>query len=276
MARIIAPSSGHLSFCVRLQSGTALAARDLVRLKAGTQMTNIVARGVFPMSKFMAGLVFGMLASMASLAAELTPTETRWLKGAWPVVTFAREARLPLDIVVQPQATPGAAPLALAFVDGRCKLVLSMRGNPEAETALDGIAPELRDAALELMAAHELGHCRRYLDGAWYGLPAGFSTDVPDALSPELRVAYADMQAARREEGYGDLVGLAWTRQQHPQHYERLYRWLVEERSRDRVRGSPHDTLAWVNLAKDSAALQDGSIFVAASLLWTRGLVADD
>ena len=276
MARIIAPSSGHLPFCVHLQSGTALAVRDLVRLKAGAQMTNIVARGVFPMSKFMTGLVFGMLASMASLAAELTPTETRWLKGAWPVITFAREAKLPLDIVAQPQATPGAAPLALAFVDGRCKLVLSMRGNPEADTALDGVAPELRDAALELMAAHELGHCRRYLDGAWYGLPAGFSTEVPDALSPELRVAYADMQAARREEGYGDLVGLAWTRQQHPQHYERLYRWLVEERSRDRVRGSPHDTLAWVNLAREGAVLQDGSIFAAASLLWTRGLSADD
>ena len=246
------------------------------RLKADAPMTKIVARGVFPMSKFMAGLLFGMLASMASHAAELTPTETRWLKGAWPVVTYAREAGLPLDIVVQPQATPGAAPLALAYVDGRCKLVLSMRGNPAAETALDGIAPELRDAALELMAAHELGHCRRYLDGAWHGLPAGFSTHVPDALSPELRVAYADMQAARREEGYGDLVGLAWTRQQHPQHYERLYRWLVEERSRDRVPGSPHDTLAWVQLAKEGAALRDGSIFAAAALLWPLGLAADD
>jgi len=151
-----------------------------------------------------------------------------------------------------------------------------MRGNSEAEATLERIEPALLDPALELMAAHELGHCRRYLDGAWYGLPAGFSTEVPDALSPELRVAYADMQAARREEGYGDLVGLAWTRQQHPQHYERLYRWLVEERSRDRVRGSPHDTLAWVHLAREGAALQDGSIFAAASLLWTRGLVADD
>jgi len=40
-------------------------------------------------------------------------------------------ANLPLDIVVQPQPTPGKAPLALAFVDGRCKLVLSMRENPK-------------------------------------------------------------------------------------------------------------------------------------------------
>lgn len=73
-----------------------------------------------------------LLALPACLAAELTPTEMKWLSGAWPVIAFARSEQLPLDIVVQPQASPGAAPLALAFVDGRCKLVLSMRGNVEA------------------------------------------------------------------------------------------------------------------------------------------------
>src|SRR4051812_5799124 len=133
------------------------------------------------MMKIIAAVVLGILAPMASAAADLSPTETRWLKGAWPVIAFAKEAKLPLDIVVQPQPSPGAAPLALAFVDGRCKLVLSMRGNPEAEASLDRIDPDLLDAALELMAAHELGHCRRYLDGAWYSLPAGFSTSVPAA-----------------------------------------------------------------------------------------------
>ena len=80
-----------------------------------------------------------VLTSSACLAAELTDTENRWLKGAWPVIAFAREAKLPLDIVVQPQPTPGAAPLALAFVDGRCKLVLSMRGNPAARSTLEYI-----------------------------------------------------------------------------------------------------------------------------------------
>jgi hypothetical protein len=38
---------------------------------------------------------------------------------------------------------PGAAPLALGFVDGRCKLVLSMRGNAEAQSTLDRIEPDL-------------------------------------------------------------------------------------------------------------------------------------
>jgi len=225
-----------------------------------------------PICAFLAAL----LVLPACLASDLTPTEMRWLHGAWPVIAFARNEHLPLDIVVQPQFDPGAAPLALAFVDGRCKLVLSMRGNAEAQATLERIEPDLVDAALELMAAHELGHCRRYLDGAWYGLPAGFNATAPQELSPDLRTAYVNMKAARREEGYGDLVGLAWAQRQHPAQYARLHAWLVTERSRDLLPGSHHDTLAWVRLARDSGALFGSSIFAAANRLWQAGLAVED
>jgi hypothetical protein len=217
-----------------------------------------------------------VLTSFTCLASDLTSTEMRWLKGVWPVVAHAKDAKLPLDIVVQPQPTPGAAPLALAFVEGRCKLVLSMRGNAQARATLERIEPDLLDATLELMAAHELGHCRRYLDGAWYGLPTGFAASELDELNPDLRAAYMNMKAARREEGYGDLVGLAWTQQRHPQQYARLHGWLTAERSKDLIQGSHHDTLAWVRLAKDGTALVDSSIFAASAALWAAGLVADD
>ena len=226
------------------------------------------------MCKSIAVFVAAVLAASACLASDLTATEMRWLKGVWPVVAFAREAKLPLDIIVQPQAAPGAAPLALAFIDGRCKLVLSMRGNTEAQITLDRIEPELLDAALELMAAHELGHCRRYLDGTWLGLPAGFTATEPAGLGPELREAYATMQALRREEGYADLVGLAWARQHHRQQYERLRDWLIAERSRDLIAGSPHDTLAWIEMARDGDALTGTSIFAGAASLWSTGLAA--
>ena len=225
-----------------------------------------------PISAFVAVL----LAAPACLASDLTPIEMQWLRGAWPAIAFARNEKLPLDIVVQPQASPGAAPLALAFVDGRCKLVLSMRGNAEAQSTLARIEPDLLDATLELMAAHELGHCRRYLDGAWYGLPAGFNATGPDELSPDLRTVFLDMKATRREEGYGDLVGLAWAKQQHPHKYARLHTWLVTERSRDLLPGSHHDTLAWVLLAQDGARLAGTSIFAAAARLWSVGLAAEE
>lgn len=214
-----------------------------------------------------------LLSAPACRAAELTETETRWLQGAWPVVEFARQAGLPLDIVVQPQPTPGAAPLAMAFVGGRCKLVLSMRGNSEALATLERIEPALLGATLELVAAHELGHCRRYLDGVWHGLPSGFvAHPIAPRDSESVDVQHEPVSAARREEGYGDLVGLAWVQQRHPRLYARLWAWLIAERSKDRLPGADHDTLAWVRLATPDAAWGHASIFDWAANRWTAGL----
>lgn len=216
-------------------------------------------------------LLVGFLAGVAASAADLTPTETVWIKGAWPVIAFAKSEGMPMAIVVQPQPMPDAAPLSMAFIDGRCKLVLSMRGNPEAEAALDRIDPAVLGETLELMAAHELGHCRRYLDGVWYTAPAGFvDVAAPANLSGRLLESYEDMRAARREEGYGDLVGLAWTARRHPALYERLSAWLSSVRSDD-ANGTPHDTTAWLILAAwPSALLADDSMFVSAAGLWSR------
>lgn len=221
----------------------------------------------------LATLLSGLL-SPAAHAGDVTLLEMRWLKGIWPVVTHAREQlKLPLDLVVQPQDTPGAAPLALGFVNGRCKLVLSMRGNPEGERQINAIEPELLHPTLELMAAHELGHCRRYLDGAWHGSPAGFvAAQAPEGLTPELQKAWQDMQSTRREEAYGDLVGLAWTRERHPELYGQLHGWLVKERTADLIPGDHHDTLHWLALAKDSSALAGQTLFDAAASVWARGL----
>ena len=126
------------------------------------------------------------------------------------------------------------------------------------------------------MAAHELGHCQRYLAGVWHGLPGGFTAGTPAEIGPEMRAAYLDMKAARREEGYADLVGLAWTWQQHPKLYARLYAWLVAERSIDLLPGSHHDTLAWMRLADDGSALAHPSIFAGSSALWAAGINAGD
>ncbi len=218
--------------------------------------------------------VLSVALSQAVHAVELTPLETRWLQGIAPVVAHARQAlALPLDIVVQPQDAPGMAPLALGYVDGRCKLVLSMRGNPEGQRQLDALEPSLLAAAVELMAAHEVGHCRRYLDGAWYGMPAGFvAAKPPGNLEPDLQRAWLDMRSTRREEGYGDLVGLAWTQAHHPELYARLQAWLVRERSADLLPGSHHDTLAWLALVQDPVALQGPTMFEAAAKVWRQGI----
>ncbi|WP_395401809.1 hypothetical protein ACHMW6_27915 [Pseudoduganella sp. UC29_106] len=46
------------------------------------------------------------IAACTAHAAQLTETETRWLKAGAPVLAYAKELKLPIDIVVQPQAGP--------------------------------------------------------------------------------------------------------------------------------------------------------------------------
>jgi hypothetical protein len=212
--------------------------------------------------------VVAVFGASACHAATLTPVEERWLQGAWPVLLYARDAGLPLDIVVQPQPAPGLPPLALAYIGQRCKLVFSLRGNPEVAASTARIEPDLFEATLQLMAAHEMGHCWRHVRGDWYELPAGQAFSLPTSAD----ASYQDMQAVRREEGYADLVGLAWTRAQAPPLYARLHAWLMTERSLDRVEGSHHDTLPWVRLAANADTLGGDGLFEAAASLWKTGL----
>ncbi|MEO8153629.1 MAG: hypothetical protein ABI605_11210 [Rhizobacter sp.] len=228
-----------------------------------------------------AACTFG-LAAQAWADGGLTDTESRWLNLSWPAVTYAREQGLPLDIVVQPQPTPGNAPMAMAFVDGRCKLVLSMRGNPDAQATLDEIPGPLLTPVVEAMAAHELGHCWRYARGAWHTVPAGFaSTRQAETADPQLGEQLREMQQTRREEAFADLVGLAWTLQHHPKRYAEVHAWLMNFRRELLYPGSHHDTLAWIQLAADAGAFSTAdrtadTPFDQAWPLWQQGLRAGE
>lgn len=209
-----------------------------------------------------------------ALAADLTPLEQRYLRGMAPVTAFARQLGMPLDIVVQPQDADGLPPVALGYVGQRCKLVLSLRGNPEGEATLARIPAGLQEAALQMMAAHELGHCQRYLAGAWFGMPAGFApARAPEGTPETVQAAFENMRAVRREEGYGDLVALAWARQRHAPLYPALHAWLSRERANELQPGSHHDTLVWLALAGPRGeGLADRPVFEAAHALWLVGL----
>jgi hypothetical protein len=199
----------------------------------------------------------------------------RWLKAGWPVIAHAKAQKMPLDVVVQPQSRQGDAPLAMGFVDGRCKLVLAMRGNPEAEATLERIAAPLLEPVVEAMVAHELGHCWRYMNGDWHTLPVGFvdlNDDAPTA-DAEMHQLRREMRDTRREEGFADLVGLAWTRAHHPEQYGRVYAWFEDVRADQPVAGAHHDTRVWLRLAREPAAFPpEGSPFEQARILWKQGL----
>jgi hypothetical protein len=217
-------------------------------------------------------------ASQAARAADLTLLEQRWLKAAYPVLEYAREVRLPIDIVVQPKARPTDVPLAMGFDGGRCKLVVSLRGNPDAEKVLAGVAPEQQGELIEAMAAHEIAHCWRYAQKAWHALPAGFvETSTETAADPSLLAASKAMREMRREEGYADLAALAWTRHRHPDDYARVHAWLDKVRSAQPVARSGHDTRVWVRLAADGKRFgATGRPFEDAAPLWREGLINDE
>lgn len=228
-----------------------------------------------------AALAAGLLAGTAAQAVELTAIERTWLEAAQPVVVFARQQALPLDIVVQPQPTPGETPLGMAFVDGRCKLVLSMRGNPLAQSTVDSIEPGLKKPVLEAITAHEVGHCWRHVQRHWGTLPQGFrEAGTVSDLSREDADRTRAIWRARREEGFADLVGLAWTLKRHPSRYAEVHAWHVRVRSDELAPGGisgAHDTLAWLRLAADRSrfATQAPSIFEQVEPLWRAGLLGD-
>jgi len=230
------------------------------------------------MSKLLLVLAAFCAASQAAGAAELTSLEKRWLAAAFPVLDYAKRQQLPIDIVVQPQAGPDDVPLAMGFADGRCKLVMSLRGNPDAEKQLSGVAPAEQGELIEAMAAHEIAHCWRYAQGAWHALPAGFvEVGEESAADPSLLAASKEMREMRREEGYADLVALAWTRHSHPGDYARVHAWLDKLRAVQPVARSGHDTRVWVKLAADGGRFGAAAHpFEDAARLWKDGLVNDD
>jgi len=218
-----------------------------------------------------------LTAGAAAEAGDLTDLEMRWLKAGWPVIAYAKDHKMPLDIVVQPQSRAGDAPLAMGFVDGRCKLVLAMRGNPEAEATLERVEPPLLGPVVEAMVAHELGHCWRYTNGDWHTLPVGFvdlGDDVPTG-DAELHQLARAMRDTRREEGFADLVGLAWTRARHPAQYGRVHAWFESVRAEQPVPGAHHDTRVWLKLAREPGVFASGATpFEQARVVWKQGLPA--
>lgn len=214
-------------------------------------------------------------ASLPLHAAELTPQETRWLRAAAPVLNYAKQIALPVDVVVQPQANPGAVPLAMGFAKGRCKLVLSMRGNPDAEKVLAGVPDAGQTLLIEAMAAHELAHCWRYAQGEWHALPAGFvEVNRETARDPGLLAASKAMRETRREEGFADLAALAWIQHSNRADYARVHAWLSGVRAAVAIPNSGHDTRVWVRLAEDGTRFDaDATPFEAAQVLWREGLM---
>jgi ADP-ribose pyrophosphatase YjhB (NUDIX family) len=224
-----------------------------------------------------ASLCLLITCSPARAEGSLTARETRWLAAAGPVLAYSQRLKLPIDIIVQPQAAgPGDVPLAMGFDGQRCKLVLTMRGNPQAESILAKVPEAERGPLVEAMTAHEVGHCWRYAHGVWHALPAGFVEAGEEAAGTDDILAEAKaMRESRREEGFADLVALAWTARNHPDKYAQVHAWIASVRAEQPLAPSAHDTRAWVSLAREADAFDlSHTPFEDVQTLWRKGLLA--
>jgi hypothetical protein len=151
-----------------------------------------------------------------------------------------------------------------------------MRGNPAAEDVLQALPAPQRALMIEAMTAHEVAHCWRYAQGAWHSVPSGFQQRTPDAaLPPEIQKLSQELRDTRREEGYADLVALAWMQASHPGQYAQVYAWLQQVRAAQPDSHVSHDTGAWLALAADGAVFSAGATpFEQARALWKQGLAA--
>lgn len=229
------------------------------------------------MVRYLCALVL-LLSASQCWSAELTATEMKWLRAGWPVLEYAESQQLPIDIVVQPEAKADDLPIAMGVGEGRCQLVISMRGNPNAEATLNDVAPDNITFVIEAMMAHEVAHCWRYMHGVWHTLPAGF-VERPGVIYQDSKITQLrqQMRDTRREEGFADLFGLAWILKAHPEHYSQVHSWFEKIRKDQPVAGGHHDTRVWIQLANDSTAFAKGeSPFEQANKLWIAGLFKDE
>ena len=155
----------------------------------------------------------------------------------------------------------GDVPFAMGYDEGRCKLVLTLRGNPEADAMLDGVAPAQMSAVIQAVVAHEVAHCWRHTRGTWRTPPAGFVAEADRR--------HREMQQTRGEEGFADLVALAWTSSHNAEQYAEVHAWLEHIRDHQEVAGSQHDTRIWIRLAQDRSAFKKaGTPFEQANAVW--------
>lgn len=228
------------------------------------------------MSKLLRIAILCLLSANGWADTQLTEVELKWLRAAWPVLTYAEQQQLPIDIISQPEAKAGDVPFAMGFDGERCQLVLSMRGNPDAEAVLKDVPAEQVNAVIEAITAHEVAHCWRYVHGVWHAVPAGFVEATEVLGNNKIARIQHEMQETRREEAFADLAGLAWTLRAHPQQYAAVHAWFEHIRKDQPVAGSYHDTRVWIELAKDPSAFKaQDNPFEQARILWTQGLLQE-
>jgi hypothetical protein len=193
-------------------------------------------------------------------------SEARWVAAAESAVAFGRSQGLPIELQVQSgdQLSKGHTPIGIWSEDGKCTVVISVRDNPTAKRLTDQIDEDLVDLFLTGAAIHEVGHCYRRLNGYPHNeqlLPIVANIGpVRDWFNRRIRT----------EEAYADMYEVAWLARFHPGRFDAMVSQIL--RIRTYFREPKHDTLAWLEAARQEGPGDDGSdLFMLAGKRLARG-----
>lgn len=191
------------------------------------------------------------LALAAPVHASAAASEAQWIAAARHAVAFGKAHGLDIELEVeQGNGLSGHTPIGVWNENGRCTLVVSARDNPTARKLTDMIEPELLELFLHGAAMHEVGHCYRRLNGHPHNeklLP------VVAWIAP-VRSWFA--RRIRTEEVFADMTEIAWLARYHPERYDAMVAQI--QRVRKRFLEPKHDTLAWLDAAREEGVRDDG------------------
>lgn len=204
-------------------------------------------------------LSFGAASAFAAEASE-----AQWIAAAQHAVAFGKAHGLQIDLeVVHGNGLSGHTPIGVWSENGRCTLVVSARDNPTAARLADMIEPGLIDLFLHGAAMHEVGHCYRRLNG----YPHNEKLSPLVAWIAPMRSWFA--RRIRTEEVFADMTEVAWLARYHPERFEAMLGQI--HRVRTRFLEPKHDTLAWLDAARESRADETGgNVFQHAERLMLR------
>lgn len=197
---------------------------------------------------------------------DFTALESKWIKNIDPVVRYGLEQKLKITVAVNVNVKNGISPIG---IDTSCKFILNFRDNKAALDLEDSIPDEIYKPVSEAIAAHELAHCWRSINGLYGVLPPGImdTASLDDEKVKKIRLE-------RREEGFADLVGLAWVQSRYSaQTYAEVLEWFKEFRSDPDYSGDSHDTRVWLELAGDMKIDKNTPIFEQVMPRWRSGLL---
>lgn len=183
----------------------------------------------------LSGLIFG-LASLFTTQADLPQVASVQQE----LAVYAHDFSLdPQKVYIRNASFKNPSPFLTSGASAACVVYINDNGDAKRVWShmLDGADASLQQAFATFSTGHELTHC----------LLAEPGQRLAKRESLERFLGIRFKNNVQFEETYGDLVGLAFLKQQDPEHYDAVFERLKEIRLEFADRDPEHDSSAYLS-----------------------------